>query len=95
MHIRYHSRFKTLGPQAARLVTTLYERGRPIFTLADVREITGFTPGPARSFAHKIAARGIAVRLRPGFFALVPFELGRARVYMGYPYVVARELAGR
>jgi len=94
MQMRDHSRLKTLGPQAARLVTTLHERGRPIFTLAEVKEITDLRPGPARAFMHKLAARGIVVRLRPGVFALIPFELGRAREYLGNPYVVARELTG-
>ena len=32
---------KTLGPRSALLVTTLHERGRPIFTLADAQNITG------------------------------------------------------
>jgi predicted transcriptional regulator of viral defense system len=91
---KHNERPKTLGPQAARLVTTLYERGRAIFTLPEVEEITGLAPAPARSFAHKLAARGVVVRLRPGLFALVPFELGRERQYLGNPYVVARELAG-
>jgi hypothetical protein len=90
----HNGRRKTLGPQAARLVTTLYERGRTIFALAEVEEITGLAPAPARSFVHKLAAGGVVVRLRPGLFALVPFELGRERQYLGDPYVVARELAG-
>jgi len=34
----------------------------------------------------------VATRLRPGLYTLVPFELGRAREYLGNPYVVAREL---
>jgi predicted transcriptional regulator of viral defense system len=75
-------------------VTTLHERGRTIFTLADAEAITGFRPGPARSFIHKLATRGVVMRLRPGLFILVPFELGRDRQYLGNPYVVARELAG-
>ncbi|MBL8715794.1 MAG: hypothetical protein JNL79_07345 [Myxococcales bacterium] len=37
--------------------------------------------------------RGLATRLEPGLFILVPFELGRERQYLGNPYVVARELA--
>jgi predicted transcriptional regulator of viral defense system len=94
MTTNYNRHFKTLGPQGARLLTTLYERGRTIFTLDDVEEITGFKPGPARSFIHKLVTRGLATRLRPGLFILVPFELGRDRQYLGNPYVVARELAG-
>ncbi len=94
MRTNHNDRLKTLGPQAARLVTTLYDRGRAIFTLTDVEKITGFKPGPARSFIHKLVTRGVVMRLRPGLFALVPFELGRERQYLGNPYVVARELAG-
>ncbi len=94
MRRNHNERLKTLGPQAARLVTTLYERGRTIFTLADVEAITGVKPGPARSFIHKLVTRGVVMRLRPGLFILVPFELGRERQYLGNPYVVARELAG-
>lgn len=86
--------FKTLGPQASQLVAELYERNRSIFSLRDVMQITGFKPGPARSFMAKLVSRGIATRLKPGLFILVPFEFGRTREYMGNPYVVARELAG-
>jgi len=94
MRTKHNMHLKTLGPRAARLVTTLYERGRTIFTLDDAEKITGYKPGPARSFIHKLVTRGVAMRLRPGLFILVPFELGSERQYLGNPYVVARELAG-
>jgi len=42
----------------------------------------------------KLVYRGIATRLRPGLFVLVPFEFGHLREYTGNPYAVARELAG-
>lgn len=83
---------KTLGPQAARLVTTLYERGRRVFTLAEVAEIAGLKEASARSFARKLVDRGVAARLCAGLFILVPFELGGEREYLGNPYVVVREL---
>jgi predicted transcriptional regulator of viral defense system len=74
----------------------LHERARRIFALADVVDITGLAEASARSFVRKLVERGIVTRLRPGLFILVPFELGRAREYIGNPYVVARELtAGR
>jgi predicted transcriptional regulator of viral defense system len=72
----------------------LHERDRPLFALREVTEILGVKPGPARSFMAKLVSRGIASRLQPGLFVLVPFELGRERRYMGNPYVVARELTG-
>ncbi|MBI3078653.1 MAG: type IV toxin-antitoxin system AbiEi family antitoxin domain-containing protein [Deltaproteobacteria bacterium] len=83
---------KTLGPQAAKLVTTLHERSRPVFHLEDVREITGLPEASARSFVRKLVDRGVATRLKPGLYSLVPFELGQERQYLGSPLVVAREI---
>ena len=83
---------KTLGPQAAKLVTRLHERSRTLFHLEDVRTITGLSHASARSFVRKLVDRGVAARLKPGLFVLVPFELGQARQYLGSPLVVAREL---
>lgn len=84
---------KTLGPQAARLVALLHERGRTLFTHADVEESTGLSAKSARNLVARLVNRGIATRLKPGLFILVPLELGREREYLGNPYVVARELA--
>jgi predicted transcriptional regulator of viral defense system len=81
---------KTLGPQAARLVAILHERGRTLFTHADVE---GLSAKSARNLVAGLVNRGLATRLKPGLFILVPFELGREREYLGNPYVVARELA--
>jgi predicted transcriptional regulator of viral defense system len=86
--------FKTLGPQAARRVTELHERGKTLFTHADVEEITSLGAKSARNFVASLVHRGVVTRLKPGLFILVPFELGRERAYHGNPYVVARELVG-
>lgn len=94
MRTKDQSRPKTLGPRAAELVAMLHERGRRVFTLADVADITGLGDASARSFVHKLVGRGVATRLWSGLYILVPFELGRERQYMGNPYVVARELMG-
>jgi predicted transcriptional regulator of viral defense system len=85
---------KTLGSQAARLVTELYERGGTVFSNADVEEITGLGPKSARNFVASLVHRGVVTRLKPGLFILVPFELGREREFLGNPLIVARELAG-
>ncbi len=85
---------KTLGTQAARFVTELHERGSTLFSNADVVEITGLSPKVARNFAAALVRRGVATRLKPGLFILVPYELGREREYLGNPFVVARALAG-
>lgn len=83
---------KTLGPQAANLVTMLHERSRAVFRLEDARDITGLSEASARSFVRKLVDRGVAARLKPGLYVLVPFELGRERKYLGNPLVVAREI---
>ena len=85
---------KTLGSQAARLVTELYERGGTVFSNADVEKITGLGPKSARNFVASLVHRGVVTRLKPGLFILVPFELGREREFLGNPLVLARELAG-
>lgn len=84
---------KTLGPQAAQLVAELHERRRTIFTLSDVESITDLSPKSARNFTASLVTRGVATRLKPGLFILVPYELGWEREYLGNPYLVARELA--
>jgi predicted transcriptional regulator of viral defense system len=90
--LRNSPSLKTLGAQAAKLVTTLHERSRTVFRLEDVREITGLSETSARSFVRKLVGRGVAARLRPGLYVLVPFELGRERRYAGNPFIVAREI---
>lgn len=91
MHKQYNS-IKTLGPQAAKLVISLYEQNRLFFGLQDVAEITGLSPVSARSFIRKLVNRGVSTRLKPGLFNLVPFELGRERLFMGNPLLIAREI---
>jgi predicted transcriptional regulator of viral defense system len=86
---------KTQGRRSSLLVMALHEQRRPIFTLADAQNITGLKAISARTLVHKLVARGVATRLRPGVFQLVPPELGRESEYLGNPYVVARELMGR
>lgn len=87
-----HNPTKTLGPKTARLVTALHEQGRPIFSLADAQDITQLNETSARTLVHKLVGRGVATRLRPGLFQLVPPELGQESEYLGNPYLVGREL---
>ena len=92
MRYKDNKKLKTLGPQAAHLVTTLYEQNRPMFRLKEVQKILQIDEVSSRSFARKLVDRGIATRLKPGFFILVPFELGKECEYIGNPFVVAREI---
>jgi predicted transcriptional regulator of viral defense system len=92
--MKYNQPPKTLGIQAGRLVTELHERGKTIFSYADVKDITGLSPKSSRSLVLRMVNRGVATRLKAGLFILVPFEMGREREYLGNPFVVARELCG-
>ena len=85
---------KTLGPQLAFVVAELYERQKTIFTARDVESITELSPNSARGLVNRLVGKGVATRLKPGLFILVPAELGHARNYLGNPYVVASEIVG-
>lgn len=93
--MRNNQKPKTIGPRLAFLVGELYERQKTIFTNRDVEEITSLSPKAARGLAIRLVDRGLATRLKPGLFILVPAELGHARDYLGDPYVVAAEIVGR
>jgi len=92
MHLKYNTPLKTLGPQAADLVTALHEENKLLFRLKDIQRILNLDDMTARNFARKLTSRGIVTRLKPGLFILVPFELGKEREYTGNPLIVAREL---
>jgi len=95
MKTQYNSNLKTLGPRTAGLITELYERNRPTFTLTDIESITGLSKTAARSLISKARRRGLVTRLKPGLYSLVPFELGRATEHVGDPYLLAEEITGK
>jgi len=92
MDIKHNTPIKTLGPQAAHLVTSLYEEKKSLFRLEDVRKILRLDEASTRNLLRKLVNRGVATRLKPGLFILVPYELGKEKDYMGSPLIVAREL---
>ena len=75
-------KLKTLGPRLAFLVAELYERQKTIFSNHDVEDIAGLSPNSARGLANRLVARGLATRLKPGLFILVPAELGH-KLWLG------------
>jgi predicted transcriptional regulator of viral defense system len=85
---------KTVGPLAASLLITLHERNTLLFDIGEVKSITGLSDASARSFVRALVNRGVASRLKPGLFILIPFELGKETEYMGHPWLVAKALAG-
>lgn len=85
---------KTLGPRSAFLVAELYEQQKMIFSNKDVEAITGLSPKSSRGLALRLVERGLATRLKPGLFILVPADLGHEREYLGDPYIAAAEIVG-
>ena len=92
--MRGNQKLKTLGPRLAFLVAELYEQQKTVFSNQDVETITGLSPKAARGLTIRLVERGLATRLKPGLFILVPAELGHGRDYLGDPYVVAAEIVG-
>ena len=92
--MKANQQLKTRGPRLAFLVAELYERQKTIFNNQDVEAITGLSPKSARGLSVRLVERGLATRLKPGLFILVPAELVHERDYLGDPYVVAAEIVG-
>jgi len=86
------TKLKTMGPQSARLVTTLHEQNKPLFRLKEVRQILQLDHVALSNFVKKLVERGIVTRLKPGLFILVPLEMGKESEYTGNPLIVAREI---
>ncbi len=92
--MKYNSQTKNIGPKSAYLVAELYERLKTIFSVRDVIQIMGLDSNAARALTTRLVSRGVATRIKPGLFILVPPELGHEREYLGNPYMVAAEIAG-
>lgn len=91
--MKYNLQAKTIGPRIAFLIAELYEQQKMIFSIRDVEKITGLDSNSARTLTSRLVSRGLATRIKPGLFILVPPELGHEREYLGNPYMVAAEIA--
>ena len=92
--MKYNLQTKSIGPKIAFLVAELYEQQKMIFSVQDVEQITGLDSNPSRTLTSRLVSKGLATRIKPGLFILVPSELGHEREYLGNPYIVAAEIAG-
>ncbi|OAF08698.1 transcriptional regulator [Bradyrhizobium centrolobii] len=85
---------KTLGSQSAKLVQTLHDERKSIFTIKDAARILQSPKNVVSNMLGKAQQRGIVTRLQRGLYTLVPAELGSETVYAGDPLVVADHLPG-
>jgi predicted transcriptional regulator of viral defense system len=93
MSIDYNNEVaKTLGPRAAQLITGLYDKNKPTFTVQDAAAITNLSAVAVRKLIHSLVEKGIVTRLKAGLYNIVPFEHGTSRTYFGNPYEVAANI---
>lgn len=84
---------KTLGPVSSKLILSLYESNKLIFTPKDVEDITGIKGKHLYRFIQQLINREVILRLRQGKYFVIPQEIGRESKYIGNWYLVAREIA--
>ena len=92
--MKYNLQAKTIGPRVAILIAELYEHQKMIFSIRDVEKIIGVDSNSARTLTTRLVSRGLATRIKPGLFILIPSELGHEREYLGNPNMVAAGIAG-
>ena len=83
---------KTLGSTSAKLINSLYQINRTIFTLKDVERITGLKSTSARNLTSVLVKRQIISRIKLGKFIIIPQEIGINEKYIGNWYLLAREI---
>jgi predicted transcriptional regulator of viral defense system len=85
---------KTLGSTSSRLLTSLAEDNRSIFSVADAQEILGTGYDATLKTLQRLTRAGWLVRLAAGRYAIVPLSSGNEATPQVNRYVVARELLG-
>ena len=83
---------KTLGPVSAKLIISLYDQNKTIFTVQDVENITGLRGNWATELTSVLIKRQVISRIKRGKYIILPQELGKETNYIGNWYVVAREI---
>ena len=83
---------KTIGPAGTRLLTTLAERDRPIFSVAEAQAEIGGDYSAVLQTLRRLARAGWVVRLMAGCYAIVPLSSGNTTAPQVNRYVIPREL---
>lgn len=84
-------REKTLGKVSAKLVDTLYKRGRMIFSLKEACNILDYDIDLTKKLLYRMRERNLVVGLKAGKYILVPE--GVRGPYIGNWYVAAKEVS--
>jgi predicted transcriptional regulator of viral defense system len=83
---------KTLGTTGARLLTTLAESNRTIFSISDAQRLLESSYDAALKTVRRLVHAGWLVRLTAGRYAIVPLSSGDEATPQLDRYVIAREL---
>lgn len=83
---------KTLGATGARLLSTLAESNRLVFSVGDAQEILRCSYDAALQTLRRLTRAGWLVRLTAGRYAIVPLSSGDEATPQVNRYVIAREL---
>ena len=81
---------KTLGPISAKLITTLKQQGKEIFSLKEAAEILKRDSRKTADLINELVKREVVSRLKPGIYLILPLEADKN--YLENWFVVAREL---
>jgi predicted transcriptional regulator of viral defense system len=85
---------KTLGPQTAKLFSSIHDTGKTVFTLAAAASMMGVSHRQAASILHAATKRGLITPVKRGLYNLIPFELGSATFHLDNRYALIRESLG-
>lgn len=85
---------KTLGPAAARLLTTLAGQAKTIFTIAEAQAVLDSSYGATLQLVRRLTSAGWLVRLTAGRYVIVPLSASGESIPESNRYAIARELIG-
>jgi len=91
---RNHMYSKTLGPENARLLTTLVSQKHSIFAIDDACQILGKSYQATVVLLQRLKKSGWVVGLGAGKYAVVPLDAGNDAQPGVSPLVIARALIG-
>ncbi len=74
---------KTLGPISAKIICSLYEHSKTIFTIDDIIELGQLRRNNASKLIHDLTKRKIVSRLKYGKYIIIPQEIGQVSNYIG------------
>lgn len=83
----------SLPPAGVRLLTSLADEGKTVFSTADAARLLGGSAGRTHTLLTRLVAGGWLERVERGRYFVVPLEAGREARWVEEPFVLATRLA--